>query len=354
MSCLSPLTGWRAICGKNENGKWPVVFDISKGFRDMPVVVPCGQCIGCRLDKAKDWAGRCIQESKLWDSNYFLTLTYDDALTPVHDYGVGFDPKRHRPSDGSLMPYHLQLFWKRLRKWVFSKAPSEAKIAAFRRSSSAISPYRSGLGREPVYELVDGKKTLVNGVRYFAAGEYGSQTQRPHYHAIVFNLEIPDLIPAGRGANGDPLWVSNILNDIWGHGRVIVGAVTFESAGYVARYTTKKIYGAKSDEVYGSRIEPFSRSSNRPGVGANWFIKYADEVSRVGFVLINGHRNPVPRYYLNKMEKMNKDDYLTYKKKRDRIMLRSKDSPDRQEARLAQRKEFLEYSSTRLHRGFGG
>lgn len=353
MSCLSPLTGWRSVCGKNANGKWPVVFDIKQGYRDMPVTIPCGQCIGCRLDKAKDWAGRCVQESLLWDNSYFLTLTYDDQLTNVADYfDEDFNPKTTRPSDGSLMPYHLQLFWKRLRKWVFNKAPDKSEIEEMIKRGEQ--PYMKGLGRVPEYEFLEGKKTLVNGVRYFACGEYGSRTARPHYHAIVFNLDIPDLIPCGRGADGDQLYVSNILNRIWSHGRVIVGNVDFRSAGYVARYTTKKIYGPSAAEFYGSRVAPFTRCSNRPGIGANWFIRYADEVARVGFVLINGHKNPVPRYYLNKMEKMNKENYLTYKNKRANIMARTKGSPDKSPERLEQRKEYLEYVSTQLHRGFSG
>lgn len=311
MPCYHPLVGYRSREGKNENGNWPVVFNVSQGYKDMEVVVPCGKCIGCRLERSKEWAGRCVHESRLWEHSYFLTLTYDDV---------------HLPANNSLKAKDLQNFWKRLRKSVFSA---------------------SGLGREPIYEFLDGRKTVVNGVRYFACGEYGDRSARPHYHAIVFNLEIPDLIPYKRSFDGSQLWLSNWLRSLWGLGHVVIGAVTFETCAYVARYVTKKIYGLAAPEHYGDREPEFCRSSNRPGIGANWFCKYPDEVARNGFVLINGVKNPVPRYYLKKLENLNKSEYLTYKHKRSIIAKRSKDSPDKSQERLATREE-LQYHRAKL------
>jgi hypothetical protein len=114
---------------------------------------------------------------------------------------------------------------------------------------------------------------------------------------------LPDKIPYKRSFDGSQLFISNTLNKIWGHGYCVIGAVTFQSCAYVARYVTKKIYGLAAPEHYGDREPEFCRSSNRPGIGASWFIKYADEVARNGFVLINGHKNPVPRYYLKRLER---------------------------------------------------
>lgn len=331
MTCHHPIIAYRSREGKNENGKWPVVFNPAQGYRDKVLKVPCGKCVGCRLDRAKDWAGRCVHESRLWDSNLFITLTYND---------------KHLPKNYSLEPRDLQLFWKRLRKWVFSP---------------------NGLGRVPEYEVVDGKKIVVNGVRYYAAGEYGEHTGRPHYHAIVFNLELPDLVPVGIGRDGHIVYKSAILERLWSVprkvlldgkkdviydpiGHVGIGTVTFESAGYVARYVMKKIYGPDAPAHYGLRVPEFSRSSNRPGIGANWFIEFADEVARNGFVLINGHKNPVPRYYLKRMEKTNYENYLTYKKNRDIIVLRNKGSPDKTDERLADREKVLLHRISQLKR----
>lgn len=315
MACLKPLIGYRSLQGRSEKGSWPVVFNVSSGYKDMVVVVPCGKCIGCRLDRSKDWAGRCVQESRLWDHNYFLTLTYEDKCLP---------------DNFSLRSKDLQDFWKRLRKATFSQ--------------------NGQVKRVPEFEVINGKRTLVNGIRYFACGEYGDRSKRPHYHAICFNLEIPDLIPYKRSFDGSQLWLSNWLSSIWGFGHVVIGAVTFETCAYVARYVTKKIYGLAAPEHYGDREPEFCRSSNRPGIGFNWFIDYADEVARNGFVLINGHKNPVPRYYLKKLEERDKQAYLKYKDKRAIVAKRTKDSPDKTPERLATREELLKYRSKLLRR----
>jgi len=315
MPCYHPIVGYRSREGKNDSGAWPVVFNVASGYKDMEVVVPCGKCIGCRLERSKDWAGRCVQESKLWDSNYFITLTYDD---------------QHLPANMSLRSKDLQDFWKRLRKAVFAE---------------------NGLVRRvPEFEVVNGKRTLVNGVRYFACGEYGDRSQRPHYHAICFNLEIPDLIPYKRSFDGSQLWLSNWLSALWGHGHVVIGAVTFETCAYVARYVTKKIYGLAAPEHYGDREPEFCRSSNRPGIGFGWFEQYCEEIPRFGSVLVNGVENRVPRYYLKKLEERDYEAYLTYKKKRDIIAKRKKDSPDKTQERLAKREELQKYRATLLRR----
>lgn len=315
MPCYYPIVGYRSRDGKNENGNWPVVFNVASGYKDMEVIVPCGKCIGCRLERSKDWAGRCMQESKLWDSNYFLSLTYDD---------------KHLPANFSLRSKDLQDFWKRLRKAVFAENGLVCRV--------------------PEYESIAGKRTLVNGIRYFACGEYGDRTKRPHYHAICFNLEIPDLMPYKRNFDGSQLWISNWLSSIWGHGHVVIGAVTFETCAYVARYVTKKIYGLAAPEHYGVREPEFCRSSNRPGIGLGWFEKYSEEIPRLGSVLVNGVENRVPRYYLKKLQERDPEAYLIYKKKRDIIAKRTKDSPDKTQERLATREELQQYRATLLRR----
>ncbi len=102
----------------------------------MPVQIPCGQCISCRLERSKQWAIRCIHEASLYDSNAFITLTYNEA---------------NLPQNGSLEKRHFQLFMKKLRK--------------------EIAPRK---------------------VRFFHCGEYGEQYSRPHYHACIFNYGFPD------------------------------------------------------------------------------------------------------------------------------------------------------------------
>jgi len=100
MPCYKPLSGWRSRF-KNESGKRSIVFNKSLAYVDMPVEVPCGRCIGCRLERSRQWAMRCVHESSLYDDNCFITLTYDDEFLPA---------------GGTLVKRHFQLFIKRLRK----------------------------------------------------------------------------------------------------------------------------------------------------------------------------------------------------------------------------------------------
>ena len=100
MPCFHPLTGYH---GKevSKNGKRPIVFNRNRSFDGIPVKLPCGRCIGCRLERSRQWAMRCVHEASLHEANCFITLTYDDA---------------HCPKDGSLRFEHWQKFMKRFRK----------------------------------------------------------------------------------------------------------------------------------------------------------------------------------------------------------------------------------------------
>ena len=100
MACYTPLKGYRST-ELTKNGKRKIVFNRNHGFADLPVTVPCGQCIGCRLERSRQWAIRCTHEASLWEKNCFITLTYNDE---------------NLPKDGSLDVTHFQKFMKRLRK----------------------------------------------------------------------------------------------------------------------------------------------------------------------------------------------------------------------------------------------
>lgn len=92
MTCFHPIPAYR-------DGDGPIQFhDTGKG---RPIEIPCGQCIGCRLERSRQWAMRCVHEASLHDDNCFVTLTYND---------------QHIPSDAGLRHRDYQLFMKRLRK----------------------------------------------------------------------------------------------------------------------------------------------------------------------------------------------------------------------------------------------
>ena len=102
MPCYHPLTAYYAR-KENDSGKRSLVFDVSLALADVPVQIPCGRCIGCRLDRSLSWALRCVHEASLHDQNCFVTLTFNDSSLP---------------SDASLKVADFQNFMKRLRQEV--------------------------------------------------------------------------------------------------------------------------------------------------------------------------------------------------------------------------------------------
>lgn len=240
MPCYHPLAAWYSR-RKNESGKRGITFRMSEGLphRLRPVEVPCGTCIGCKLERSRQWAMRCLHESKEHEVSSFVTLTYDDE---------------HLAANGSLVPEHYQLFMKRLRK--------------------AVGP-----------------------VRFFQAGEYGEALGRPHHHAILFGYWPSDCRFYKVGESGEKLYSSAELERLWGQGLCSVGHVSFESAAYIARYTLKKVVGSGADAWYGSRIPEFLTMSRRPGIGHGFAIRYREEIYRGDSCVVRGAECKPPRYY---------------------------------------------------------
>lgn len=285
MPCYHPLPGWYGKT-RGSSGKRPVVFQFQEGLKDRPVSVPCGRCTGCLLEKARVWATRCAHEAQLYAENAFVTLTYDDA---------------HLPPGGSLRPRDMVTFLKRLRKH------------------------------------------FGPGVRFFQCGEYGDQFSRPHHHALLFNLHFPDLRKLHGGSD---LYESRLLEQLWGHGLCTVGDVTFESAGYVARYTLKKIGQATPAAL----VPPYLTMSRRPGIGAGYVQKFGSQVARHDFIIANGHKSGVPRFYRDKLWKSHPEQSLAA---RDKRRGRAAGDPNSTGSRLITREEVKKASLASLTRSLG-
>jgi hypothetical protein len=270
MACYHPITAYRSRSGRDpKSGKWPLVFNRANGYIDMPVIVPCGQCIGCRLEKSRQWAIRCLHESSLYENNCFLTLTYNDA---------------NLPTDGSLNKRDIVLFLKRLRK------------------------------------------QFGSGIRFFQCGEYGSLLSRPHHHSIIFNFDFPDKV-LWSVREGIRLYRSPILERLWPYGFSTIGDVTFESAAYVARYITKKITGDNSAEYYGGRQPEFITMSRRPGIARNWYEKfYSDVYPADSCVVRPGLICRPPKYYDNLYDLQEPDIFSGIKLKRTKLAKLSQDN----------------------------
>lgn len=145
-------------------------------------------------------------------------------------------------------------------------------------------------------------------------GEYGDQSGRPHYHAIVFGLDFADKRKIGKD-----LFESRDLSRIWSFGIASIGEVTFESAAYVARYSLKKITGDAAEAHY-SRVDletgevyqitpEFAHMSLKPGIGAGWLRKYVDNTYPRDYVIVRGKKSKPPRYYDKLLEELDPDKY---------------------------------------------
>lgn len=272
MPCYHPIRAYRSKSGRNENGKWPIVFNLREGYLDMPVDIPCGQCIGCRLERSRQWAIRCMHEASLYNDNCFLTLTYNDD---------------NLPANGSLVKRDLTLFFKRLRK-------------------------RYG-----------------KGIRYYACGEYGELYNRPHFHVCLFNKDFKDKYFWIRN-HGYNLYRSPILEELWPYGYITIGAVTFESAAYVARYIMKKQLGKGASDYYASLglVPEYTVMSRRPGIATGWFEKYAKEVYPRDEVVIRKVLCKPPRFYDQKFDLTNHEDMVKIKARRKKLALTHADDND--------------------------
>lgn len=272
MTCYHPLTAYysREI---GSSGKRGVTFDRSASFSGIPLKLPCGQCIGCRLDRSLQWAVRCMHEKQLHDASCFLTVTYED---------------KYLPEGNTLVMEDHQKFMKRLRK------------------------RKGGFGK---------------GTRFFMCGEYGEKNARPHYHYLFFNRDFKDRKFYKMAKNGrDRLYTSEFAEDVWEKGLCVIGEVTLESCAYVARYICDKVNGDEaqrhyevvtSDGVVVDRFPEFTCMSRNPGIASDWYEKFGKHSHLSGdFAVLDGKRVRMPRFYDGRFELTDPEELAKIKKRR--------------------------------------
>lgn len=297
MVCFHPLPAYRALAVNSKTGKRGLVFKSTLALREGDrTTVPCGGCIGCRVDRAEGWAIRCVHEAHMHEYVYagcagssFLTLT--------------FAPE-HLPSDNSVRKRVLQDFVRKLRR-----------------------------------EL--GASTKI---RYLGCGEYGERFGRAHYHILVFGFNFPDRKLYKVAERGYRYYTSDLLDRVWSKGLAVLADVTYESGRYVGGYITKRIGGDRAEAHY-TRVSPvdgvvyrvdpeFALVSRMPGLGEAFFHRYKSDLFPSGFAIVSGRRRKVPRYY----EKLLPEPELEALK-RERKRVAAGKAADRTKARLAVRKE---------------
>lgn len=202
---------------------------------------PCNSCIGCKEDRSRVWAARCVLEASLYDENCFITLTFNNDNL----------------QDDSLHKDDFVKFMKRLRK------------------------------------------KFGEGIRFFHCGEYGSKKLRPHHHAILFNFDFPDKELFKYDYDRKiALYTSPSLQKLWPFGFSTIGECNFETCAYVARYVTKKTC---ADSDY-EGIEPeYISMSRMPGIANEWFKKYHADVYSIDRLIVSRNINLKPPRYFDKL-----------------------------------------------------
>lgn len=246
MSCQKPREVYRPAIGGPLQFSKPIKGDAGVDYHRLNI--PCGECIECQSEKARQWAIRIAHEAQLWEENSFVTLSYADEHLPEHN---------------SLKYEDLEAFWDRFRSWA--------------RRQGKIRP------------------------RYYSVGEYGDKSLRPHYHACIFGYAFTEERIMLRGGT-KPLWTNTFLQNMWGKGHVSVGMLNFATARYTASYVTKKLKSKQKyvrvDEDTGELIpleQPRALMSRN--IAKEWWDKYRHQVSANDQVVINGDAQKPPKVY---------------------------------------------------------
>ncbi|MBD5584332.1 MAG: hypothetical protein HDQ88_04565 [Clostridia bacterium] len=249
---------------KDQDGKNAIkriYFKPPKKYREYYslIDIPCGKCEACKCNHAKEWALRCHLESLYHDQNCFITLSYNNE---------------NLPKNRSLELSDLQKFWKRLRK----SLPKETKI------------------------------------KYFACGEYGPKTLRPHYHAIIFGYMPDDIKPWKKNHQRDQLYISEKIEKIWGKGYCIIGECNYNTAGYVARYCTKKLKNEL--KIKHNKAEEFIVMSRNGGIGISYYKEKKEEIWEDQGIYIkkpnkNASLESIPKFFMKKFKEEKDQRILT-------------------------------------------
>lgn len=302
MTCINPIKAWKK--------RWSSLIDSpQKYYKDKKlkfkkpkdienydeIKVACGNCIGCKLDHANMWATRITLETKENKENCFITLTYNNENLPLT-----------KTNKMTLRKKDFQNFMKRLREKINIK------------------------------------------IGYFACGEYGNQTHRPHYHLCLFGWIPKDIEKIRNSLTNNPMFTSKELEKIWGNGYVVIQELNYKTACYTARYVQKKAGIQKNKRILTNEIteeikidertkKPFIRFKNKyisektdqygrekefilmskkPAIGKNYWLKNKNNIALNEGILLkldgNVKKKPIPRYYKKLWEKEAMSEYDTF------------------------------------------
>ena len=326
MSCFHPLKGFKigyhssgkpnykitsydCVGVKFENGVWKECYDKLKTDFLYPMVtesidIPCGHCIGCYLDRSRQWADRCMLEASYHESSCFITLTINDE---------------HLLTDKPI--YHGDLVWYPIENnnYDYDGCILDKKYTSLRKSDfqKFMKRLRKRLSNDDIK------------VRYFGCSEYGSESLRPHYHAIIFGYDFPDKVFLKNNFNGDKLFISPMLSELWPFGFSTVAECNWNTCAYVSRYCLKKSDNDLSDFYKYCECEKESVfMSRKPGIARQYYDDHFDDIYRFEKIVIpdsNGKVVRPPRYFDRLYDIDYPSDMERIKEKRRVASIRSKE-----------------------------
>lgn len=281
------------------------------------LLLPCGHCIGCRLEYSRQWAMRCTLEALQHECNYFITLTYDDVGFR-YDWKHGFhdfiDQKNKSGQivfDDDLEPFKKYVTDPKSGLKVPNLPTNEFKIGFDPETGVILHEGHSHpLNPDDLTKFIKDLRKYYSvhlqhdGIRFFACGEYGGKTGRPHFHIILFNCPIPDLKLYKTNFQDKPLYNSPIIDRIWKKGYAVIAECNFDTCAYVARYIMKKQTGQNKVMYDIMDLTPeFTRMSRMPGIGRQYYDQNTGKIYSgdcVTFVGANGKTlQPCPPKYFD-------------------------------------------------------
>lgn len=239
-------------------------FDYIKRFNHVQTVwLPCGKCVQCVTSRSNNWSLRSTLELMKYNEACVLTLTYDND---------------HLPENGNLNYKDVQLFLKKLRN-------------------------RLGSQRT---------------IKFMCSCEYGRKNLRPHYHLIIFGFmpdDIPrigeSLVPYKRTPKGSFLYKSDFITDLWSKGFVDVGTVNHQTCRYVSQYCCKKLVHTDISYIQKCKESPEKLVASTQ-FGLDWFKRNFRSVVNSGKIVLGGFTFAIPRYFIKKLEDLDKNLYDLY------------------------------------------
>lgn len=254
-------------------------------YLDSFVQIPCGKCIGCRIDYSRSWADRMTYHSIGKEENsYFITLTYDDEHIQKLDFSPIYDLY-------SIDMQDISDFIKALRN-----------------------------------------KFRDNEIQFYASSEYGDSNFRPHFHLIVYNLDIPDLEFWKLDNEKQPIFTSEIIHSLWKKGICSISKFAWLNAAYTASYVEKKRDGRLSCEYSAVGLSPETcRMSRKPGIAYKFYKQNSIDIWNNNGLDVDrtvnktGHLG-IPRYFhklaIKEGSKAEKEAFFAWKEERRKNMVK--------------------------------